>query len=128
MAPLWRAPLVREAADSHRLVFTAHHLVCDGWSSAVIFGDLAAIYAADRFGLPASLPPAASYREFVEAGTSAQVVAEARAAEDYWVEHYASGVPTFELPLDRPRPRSRPMRRRARSRASTSPCTTRCER
>ena len=52
-----------------------------------------------------SLPPAASYRAFVEAGTSAQVVAEARAAEEFWVERYASGVPSFELPLDHPRPR-----------------------
>ncbi len=69
-APLWRAGIIREAPDRHRLVFTAHHVVVDGWSSAVIFGDLAKIYAADRFGLPATLPPAASFRDFV--GRSAE--------------------------------------------------------
>ena len=63
-APLWRAGIIREAPDRHRLVFTAHHVVVDGWSSAVIFGDLAKIYAADRFGLPATLPPAASLSRF----------------------------------------------------------------
>ena len=104
VAPLWRAQLVREGADSHRLIFTAHHLVCDGWSSAVIFGDLAGAYAADRFGMPAKLAPAASYREFVEAGESAAVVDETQAAEAFWLQQYASGVPSFELPLDHPRP------------------------
>ena len=49
-APLWRAGIVRESPTRHRLVFTAHHVIVDGWSSAVIFGDLAKAYAADRFG------------------------------------------------------------------------------
>jgi amino acid adenylation domain-containing protein len=104
-APLWRARLVREQADLHRLIFTVHHLVCDGWSSAVIFGDLASAYAADRFGTPPKLVPAASYREFVESAESAAVAAEVRAAEEFWVAQYASGAPSFELPLDRQRPR-----------------------
>ena len=64
-APLWRAQLIREAPDHHRFVFTAHHVIVDGWSSAVIFGDLAKAYLADRSGVPATLPPAASFREFV---------------------------------------------------------------
>src|SRR6187402_691658 len=56
VAPLWRAQLVREAPDRHVFVFTAHHLVADGWSSAVIFSDLAKCYVEDRFGLAAALP------------------------------------------------------------------------
>ncbi len=103
--PLWRAQIVREAADLHRLVFTAHHLICDGWSSAVVFGDLASAYAADRFGMPAALPPAAPYRAFVESAETTSAVAEAKAAEDYWAAQYADGVPEFALPIDRPRPR-----------------------
>jgi len=104
VAPLWRVRVVREGEGSHRLIFTAHHLVCDGWSSAVVFGDLAAAYAADRFGLPAKLPRAASYREYVESCESAAAVAEARTCEEYWAKQYADGVPSFELPTDRPRP------------------------
>ena len=103
-APLWRAQLVREQADLHRLIFNAHHLICDGWSSAVVFNDLAGAYSADRFGMPAKLAPAASYREFVEAAETAPVLAEAKAAEEYWVDQYANGVPSMELPLDFPRP------------------------
>jgi amino acid adenylation domain-containing protein len=103
-APLWRAQLVREQDDLHRLIFTAHHLVCDGWSSAVIFSDLASAYSADRFGMPAKLVPAASYREFVESAGSDANVAESKAAVDFWMQQYSDGVPSFELPLDYPRP------------------------
>ncbi|MET0229365.1 MAG: condensation domain-containing protein, partial [Rhodanobacteraceae bacterium] len=67
IAPLWRAQIVRESPTRHRLVFTAHHVIVDGWSSAVIFSDLAKAYAADRFGMPPALPPAASFRAFAEA-------------------------------------------------------------
>jgi len=103
-APLWRAQVVRERTDSHRLIFTAHHLVCDGWSSAVIFSDLATAYAADRFGMPTKMAPAASYREFVRAAETAPIVAEVKAAEEYWAQQYAVGIPQLDLPLDFSRP------------------------
>ncbi len=103
-APLWRAQLIREAPDHHRFVFTAHHVIVDGWSSAVIFGDLAKAYLADRSGVPATLPPAASFREFVADQHSPAIAAEMAAALEYWAGQYADGVPAFELPLDRARP------------------------
>ncbi len=103
--PLWRAQVVCERTDVHRLVFTVHHLICDGWSSAVVFGDLASAYSADRFGMPAKLAPPASYRQFVAAGETVAVIAEAKAAEEFWAGQYAHGVPSFELPIDRPRTR-----------------------
>jgi NRPS condensation-like uncharacterized protein len=43
--PLVRAQLLRLAAQDHLLIFTAHHIVCDGWSFGVIVRDLAALYA-----------------------------------------------------------------------------------
>ena len=30
--PLFRAALVRIAPDAHVLLYTVHHIVCDGWS------------------------------------------------------------------------------------------------
>ncbi|HET6546395.1 MAG TPA: amino acid adenylation domain-containing protein [Rhodanobacteraceae bacterium] len=104
VAPLWRAQLVRETPDRHLLVFTAHHLVVDGWSSAVLFSDLAGSYAADRFGVPATLPPAASYRDFVADQHGPAIAAEMEIATEFWKSRFAEGVPAFELPLDFPRP------------------------
>jgi len=102
--PLLRATLVREAAELHRLIVTVHHIVCDGWSSAVLFGDLARSYATDRHGLRAQLPAAASYRDYVRRGATRGGDAQARTDEDYWAQQYADSVPVLELPLDRPRP------------------------
>ena len=102
--PLLRARLIREAADSHRLIVTVHHIVCDGWSSAVLFSDLALIYAADRHGLRAQLPAAAPYRDYVVREAARADDAPARADEDYWAGQYADAIPVLDLPLDRARP------------------------
>ena len=103
-APLLRARLVRESVDVHRLILTVHHIVCDGWSSSVLLGDLARIYAADRHGLPAQLPPTFPYREYVAREAARDSNPQAREDEEYWVGQFADGIPVLDLPLDRRRP------------------------
>ena len=44
--PLVRYTLVRLGADEHRLIQTMHHIVADGWSYPVIFGDIVEHYNA----------------------------------------------------------------------------------
>lgn len=102
--PLVRAFVARESADRHRFVLTAHHIVCDGWASSVLFTDLGRLYAADCVGIPAQLAPAASFSDYVVAQTSADHVEGASADEDYWAEQYPSGAPVLDLPLASTRP------------------------
>ena len=102
--PLIRAFAVRESAEQHRFVLTAHHIVCDGWSSAVLFSDLGQLYAADRVGIPAQLGPAASYEEYVAEHISHERVTAAAADEEYWAAQYPDGAPVLDLPLSGPRP------------------------
>ena len=52
--PMARMHILREGPDAHLVVLTAHHLICDGWSSALVLQDLAAFYTADRHGLAAA--------------------------------------------------------------------------
>ena len=107
VGPLIRAEIVRLAADDTVLVLTAHHIVCDGWSFGVLLSDMATLYA-QRVGtaVPA-LEPAASYADYAVAqGTLAQS-AEHASDEAFWLSRYVSGVPTLDLPTDRPRPRLR---------------------
>ncbi|MBG0567779.1 non-ribosomal peptide synthetase [Actinoplanes aureus] len=59
VAPLLRFSLVRFADDDHRLVLTNHHLLLDGWSTAVLVKDLL-----DLYGPAADLSPAADYRDY----------------------------------------------------------------
>lgn len=43
-APLMRVILVKLSPQDHRLIWTRHHLIVDGWTSALIAGDAMAIY------------------------------------------------------------------------------------
>jgi amino acid adenylation domain-containing protein len=113
VGPLVRFHLLQRATDEHVLVFTAHHIVCDGFSTAVLMTDLAALYDARRKGttarLPAPFPFSAYSRELAEWQRSP----DHAAAEKFWVERFKGALPVLDLPCDRPRPRlkSYPSRR-----------------
>ncbi len=100
--PLVRAALVRLAADRHMLVFTAHHIVCDGWSVNIVLNDLAALYRAARAGATADLGPAPRFADYAAAQTETQ---DARAQDlAWWARQFADLPPLPDLPVDRPRP------------------------
>ena len=44
--PLLRLRLVRLRTEKHVLVFTAHQIICDGWSVSVFFRELESLYRA----------------------------------------------------------------------------------
>jgi amino acid adenylation domain-containing protein len=102
--PLARAAVFRVGPDEHRVVFTAHHIVCDGWSTAVILREWASSYSA-RVGSGApGLPPADSFSAYARAETTPERVRVAADNETYWVARFADAIPAFDLPADRPRP------------------------
>jgi acyl-CoA synthetase (AMP-forming)/AMP-acid ligase II len=86
--PLLRALLIRLGDNDHVLVITVHHLVFDGWSSAVLLRDLAVHYSALRTG--SAQPPATgslSFADFVAAER-----AEWPTAAAYW-QRVLDGAP-----------------------------------
>jgi amino acid adenylation domain-containing protein len=103
--PLVRGRLVRMAADDHVLLLTMHHIVSDGWSTGVLFRELAALYTAFARGEPDPLPPlpvqyadyAVWHRRWVEGP-----VLEAQA--EYWTRTLAGAPELLALPTDHPRP------------------------
>ncbi|MEU4159995.1 amino acid adenylation domain-containing protein [Actinoplanes sp. NPDC026670] len=63
--PLFACLLVRTGDDSHLLSLTIHHIVSDGWSVALILGELSALYACGGDPDAAGLPPlAVQYRDY----------------------------------------------------------------
>ena len=58
-APVFRAALIRTAADRHRFVITNHHIVLDGWSLPILLREIFATYYGQ------SLPAVVPYRRFV---------------------------------------------------------------
>ncbi|MEU2080015.1 amino acid adenylation domain-containing protein, partial [Streptomyces sp. NPDC013489] len=75
--PLLRMTLVRSRDEEYELVFTAHHLLFDGWSLPVLVQDLLRLYAADGDG--SELPRVRGFRDFLGwlAGQDQKASAEA---------------------------------------------------
>ncbi|MFD1832036.1 non-ribosomal peptide synthase/polyketide synthase [Streptomyces desertarenae] len=101
--PLLRTGLVRLAGDDHVLTLALHHIVTDGWSTAVLTGDLAHFYRAALGMAAEDLPPLpVQYADFAHwQRTAGDAGAEEHLA--YWRERLA-GTEPLELPTDRPRP------------------------
>ena len=73
--PLQRVRLIRLADDRHRLIWTYHHILMDGWSSARFIVEV----LDDYYGAPSPAEPA-HYRNYI-AWLAAR---DAQAAERYW--------------------------------------------
>ena len=98
--PLLRGLLIHLNDLSHILQVTMHHIVCDGWSMAVLARELRSLYEAYQTGQECQLPElkiqyadyAVWQREWTQ-GEALQVELK------YWVKQLA-GVPRLELPGD----------------------------
>ncbi len=104
-APLLRTTLLRLAPDEHLLLVTLHHIVTDGWSTAVFAREVAALYEAAVTGRPSPLPGlpfqypdfALWQRRALDGETVSTLLAR-------WKERFGTDVPALRLPIDRPRP------------------------
>lgn len=61
--PLLRFLVLRLAPRVHRIVFTCHHVLLDGWSTQLLAQELFALYRVG--GDPAALPAAPSYADYL---------------------------------------------------------------
>jgi amino acid adenylation domain-containing protein/non-ribosomal peptide synthase protein (TIGR01720 family) len=64
-APLTRLALVQMAEDDHRLVWSFHHLLLDGWSLPVVVKEVLRSYQAHTRGNAPELAPVAPYRDYI---------------------------------------------------------------
>jgi amino acid adenylation domain-containing protein len=103
-APLFRARLVRFAPQDHRLVFTAHHIIFDGWSTNVFYSELSDLYNAHAAGREAVLTEALGFSEFSQRSASPSIAEEQRSAENYWLDQFKTVPSPLQIPTDRPRP------------------------
>jgi len=104
--PLFRAALLRLGEEEHVLLLEMHHVVCDGWSLAVLYAELGALYAAAGAG--AALPELPlAYGDYA-AWQRATLAGERLERHVAWWRGRLAGAPTLlELPTDRPRPAAR---------------------
>ncbi|MFY2561712.1 amino acid adenylation domain-containing protein [Corallococcus terminator] len=103
--PLVRATLVRLTPEQHLLLVTLHHIISDGWSSAIMVRELGAYYRERTGGPPAHLAPLAvqyaDYSVWQRQWLQGDVLKQEL---DWWREQLAGAPSAMELPTDRPRP------------------------
>ncbi|PYQ27333.1 MAG: hypothetical protein DMF56_20495 [Acidobacteria bacterium] len=95
--PLFRIDVERESEHAHVLTLTMHHIITDGWSSAVFTRLLLRLYK--RIALP---PLRVQYKDF--AAWQNRLIESAYEHRAWWHERLAPPLPLLELPADRPRP------------------------
>ena len=110
--PLFRGQMVVLGADRAAVIFTGHHVICDGWSLDVLIHDLCAFYAEEISGAPAGLGPATSFASYASEVARREHSAEFAEAEGYWEKKFAEGFPVLVLPADFPRGMRREYRAR----------------
>jgi amino acid adenylation domain-containing protein len=102
--PMFRVTLVRLDPDSHAFVFTAHHVVCDGWSINVMLDELSKTYSAKVEGKAAQLDPILPFSSYAIAQDAHFSGEEGAKNEAFWLKSFEVLPPLLDLPLDHPRP------------------------
>ncbi|MDZ8258880.1 non-ribosomal peptide synthetase [Nostoc sp. ChiQUE01b] len=105
IAPLLRATLLRQEAESHLLILTIHHIITDGWSMGIFFKELEILYQAFTQGEPNPLPELTiQYADFAlwQRQWLTQEVQQKQL--DYWKQQLTGAPPLLELPTNYPRP------------------------
>lgn len=86
-APLLRCCLIRTDQRAYQLVWTCHHLICDGWSAAILLEDAFAAYAA---GDPAEhIDTTAKFRDFLAWRQRRDTGSE----QEFWTDYLAGMEP-----------------------------------
>ncbi|ACC84846.1 non-ribosomal peptide synthetase [Nostoc punctiforme] len=102
--PLFRAKIVKLQAQEHLATLTAHHIICDGWSWAVLMPDLGKLYSGLQQGIVPELEEPDNLSEYAILQEEEADSPEAIATEKYWLEQFADSLPVLDFPSDRPRP------------------------
>lgn len=103
--PCWRPSLLQFDEDNHILHVTFHHIVTDGWSTAVFFKEVQELYESFVRGAASPLPElpiqyldfAAGQRVWLQGPTLQSQLS-------YWKRQLAEAPPLLQLPTDHPRP------------------------
>ncbi|MFI6507719.1 condensation domain-containing protein [Streptosporangium sp. NPDC050855] len=102
--PPLRVALLRLGEDDVLLCIVLHHIVVDGWSLDVLMREVTECYAAHREGRPPRLEELPTqYPRVAEEDRRRAESDEDASHLEYWTRTLA-GVPTLDLPPDRPRP------------------------
>jgi amino acid adenylation domain-containing protein len=105
--PLLSSELLRFADDDHAWLFTLHHVVCDGWSAELLFGEVSEAYQANVQQRAPALPELPlQYADFALWQRDEFAHGDLDGQLDHWRARLSGAQPLLALPTDHPRPSS----------------------
>ncbi|MFN8439523.1 MAG: amino acid adenylation domain-containing protein [Caldilineaceae bacterium] len=102
--PLFRVQLLKLAAEEYVLVLTAHHIIIDGLSMAVLLHEVSELYSAACRGEKVRLPAATQFSQHISWQANRRNTSQLAEDESYWLQRLQGQLPVLELPLDHARP------------------------
>jgi amino acid adenylation domain-containing protein len=102
--PLLRVKAIKLEKHTYRILFTAHHIVADGWSIAILLRELTILYTAAVKGHFPQLDSPYPFSAYALTQKEKTHSPENQAAEAYWLKQFDDDIPVLDMPTDRPRP------------------------
>lgn len=102
--PLIKFGLLKLSNTEHQLIFTAHHIICDGWSVEIMLQELSIIYSAYIDNKMPELTEPIPFSTYANEERIFSNTDENKEIEHYWFKMFEQSIPVLNLPTDNPRP------------------------
>lgn len=102
--PCARAYLVQTNSEEYSFILTAHHIICDGWSFAVLLTEFSQTYSELAAGRSLAQISASKFTDFAVEEYKQGFNKEDKA---YWLNKFNDDIASRPIPLDFPRPKFR---------------------
>src|SRR5262245_6008160 len=105
LGPLLKVAVLRISKEDQLLLFTAHQIICDGWSAGIFLRELETIYETLSNGQSLTIPsPPVQYADYVLFQRQLVNGETLDSQLSYWKDQLHDIIPVLELPTDQPRP------------------------
>ena len=103
--PVVRGKLLAKSESDHSLLIVLHHIVSDGWSTAVLTAEVTALYEASVQGRQFSLPePKLQYVDYANWQIKRSAGKQSKQQIEYWKHRLQAPLPITDLSPRSPRP------------------------
>lgn len=101
--PLFRTTLFKLSPQEYSFVFSAHHIICDGWSLGVFLLDLSKLYSAYAQGRQPELAEVPQISQYIKEQLQFEESGAYQQTKQFWLDQFKDKIPQTELPVDFPR-------------------------
>ncbi|TRX32540.1 amino acid adenylation domain-containing protein [Flavobacterium sp. ZT3R18] len=103
--PLLRASLLQLDKNKAVFAFVMHHIISDGWSMAIMMGELLAFYYESKNKLTSTIKPLEiQYKDYSAWQQESLRSGELKESKSYWLDQFSGTLPVIEIANNKSRP------------------------